>query len=295
MPERPPADFRDQGEAGQPGQTSDVAAAADRLVVQMQQVNQQQAEEDPGGAGSGHGLERFRRARAVRRDGPGNLMRLRELDRGLMRGLLDALQDRLQLRAGGVEVAGHGIQRDLLAGRMFGGLLRRVQVRFQAAHALRRGVLIGFDRRDDAGGFGCQGALPLSELAAEAERFGVGAAETSLFGLDLRRQTVLLRPQLHDRRGDRRLGGGALLAAGRIELAVRPRLLGAGRGQFLGQAGDLLGVGAGVDALAETVRRPERRRSFLRTAERWREAWRPGLRTAWRRRRSSCAYRHRGP
>ena len=80
---------------------------------------------------------------------------------------------------------------------------------------------------------------------------GWRAAEPALFGLDLRGQTVLLGAQLHDGRRDRGLSGGALLTARRIQLAVGARLLGSGGRQFFRQAGDLLGIGAGVDALAE--------------------------------------------
>lgn len=120
-----------------------------------------------------------------------------EFDGGLLRGLLDALQNRLQLSAGGIQVTGHGIQRDL---RLVGTLCRRFrssQQTFQRGYLLRGSMLIRVCRGDDTGDLGFQCTLAFGELAIEALDFGVSAAQPAALCLHLAGELLQLRSQLN--------------------------------------------------------------------------------------------------
>ncbi len=176
-----------------------------------------------------------------------------EFDGGLLRGLLDAFQDPLQLPASGIQVTGHGIQRNL---RLVGTLCRIFRPRqqpFQRRYLLRGGVLIGVGRSHDPSDLGFQCTLPVGELAVEALHFGMSAAQPAALCLHLTGQLLQLRPQLNHRRSDRGLCLGPRLAARRIKACVRGGTFRLRLDQILGEVGDLLVAGGGMHPLAHGV------------------------------------------
>ncbi len=175
------------------------------------------------------------------------------LDRWLLCCLLNALEHRLQLPARCVRVAQHRVQRDpcLRVTRGLGLLL--TQVVLQRNHALPIRTHFGIDGGNNPADLRGNGAIHIGELGTGRLNVRVAGTEASERRLQLRGQLVVVRPQLHNRRCDRRLRGGAGPAAGGVQLPFRLGQRAAGTHQVFGQQADLFAVEPRVHAFHQAV------------------------------------------
>ena len=130
-------------------------------------VDQQQPEHDPERRRRRHPRNGAREARAVRNQRQRNLVRVGHLDRRLLRGLLDALEHRLQQPARCLRVAQHRVQRDLCLRVARGLRLLLAQVALQRNHALPTRAHIGVDGGNDPTDLRGNGAVHIGKLCAK--------------------------------------------------------------------------------------------------------------------------------
>jgi hypothetical protein len=105
--------LRHEGEARQRERLTDGVPARETLVARFEQIDEQQAEADAEHGRRGQQQQRARRARALGRQRLRDEPCVRDLDRGLLGGLLHAFEDGLQQLARRIGVPLHGIERDL--------------------------------------------------------------------------------------------------------------------------------------------------------------------------------------
>ena len=98
---------------GRPSDSADVVAAAERAVGQLAQIDQQQAEQHARTRRRRHPAARCAESSVGPAAAPARSRARRALRSRLLRGLLDALQHRLQQAARCLGVALHRVQRDL--------------------------------------------------------------------------------------------------------------------------------------------------------------------------------------
>ena len=183
-------------------------------------------------------------------------MRVRRFDRRLLRGLLDALEHRLQQAAGCVRVAQHRVERHLCLRVDRHLRLLIAQVALQRLHALAVGADIGIDRGHDPADLGCDGTVHIGKLRTDRHDIRVAGAQAPLHRLQLRRQLIMAYAERRHGRRDRRLCGSADAASRGIQFALGFGERVAGARQVLGQQADLLAVEPRVHALDQAVLGP---------------------------------------
>ena len=185
-------------------------------------------------------------------------MRVRCLDRLLLGDLFDPLEHGLEQTARGVQIALHRVQRHLRLGVLRDQRLLRAQIPLQGLHPLAVGAHFRLGRGDHAAGLGGNGPIHVDKLRPDRQHVRMRGAEPAEHRLQLARQLVVTRAQLHHRWRDRRLRRRAGPAARRIEptLGLGQRI--AGVRHVLAQQADLLAAearvhGAGQQAAHERV------------------------------------------
>ena len=214
--------FRQQRETRQVERRARVLAAAQRRVREFQQINQQQPEED---AQRRRGRQRrlYRRpAWRGRRQGLGNLVRLRRLDRRLLRRSAgcDPAPPAIPAATHPARAAFHSAEaapaRRGLRGRAHPA--DRSATPRRAARAARTSASVARTTRAISA---ADRAPQIADLPLQRLRIRMVRAEPALLRLPLRLGLIELRAQLHHAGRDRRLRRGAGTAARGVQLVPR--------------------------------------------------------------------------
>ena len=180
-------------------------------------------------------------------------MRIRCLDRRLLRNLLEAFQHGLQQRARRLDIALHRVQRNLRLRIALHMRLHIAQVLLQCGDAFVIGAYVGGGGSDNATDLRRYHAFGLGVLVAQTLHLRMVGPEAGQQRLQLCGELALLGAKLHDRGRDRSLCGGARATARGIQSRLGDREIVAGARHAFGEVADLFGIEAGAHALHQPL------------------------------------------